>query len=227
MKLVVISDTHGMHRKIKSLPEGDVLIHCGDFTNVGEKHQVIDFIEWLNQQPHKHKIFIAGNHDRSFDPKFHTSAYDGFWLSDTKKYIEQLGLHYLENSDVRIDGVKFWGSPITPDFWPQHWAFNCPRGAKIRTVWNQIPDDTDVLITHGPPAHRLDWCVNGNLVGCEDLTYHIQRVSPIFSLFGHIHESYGVEQTIDCTYANASLLNENYELKNSPLEFKINNEYID
>jgi Icc-related predicted phosphoesterase len=224
MKLVVISDTHGKHRDIDSLPMGEVLIHCGDFSNVGEKEDVIDFIEWFASFPHFHKIFIAGNHDRIFDPKFHKSEWDKVWLNDTKQYIKQLGLHYLENSEVTIDGVKFWGSPITPDFWAQYWAFNLPRGEKIAEVWNGIPDDTDVLITHGPAAHHLDWVVRGDLVGCEDLTYHIKRVNPMFHLFGHIHESYGIEETIGCTYVNASILNERYNPVNKPVELKINND---
>jgi Icc-related predicted phosphoesterase len=221
MKLTVISDTHGMHRKIKSLPDGDVLIHCGDFSNIGEKAQVIDFVEWLKSQPHKHKIFIAGNHDKSFDPKYINSWPDDLWLKDTLKYIKELGIHYLENNDVIIEGVKFWGSPITPNFGENYWAFNRKRGDEIRKYWSKISDYTDVIITHGPPAHILDWCVNGKLVGCNDLTYHIQRVKPKYHFFGHIHESYGVVDAPDTVFANASSVNEQYDLVNKPLEFEI------
>lgn len=224
MKLIVISDTHGKHRQVTNLPEGDVLIHCGDFTNVGEKSQVIDFIEWLNEQPHKHKIFIAGNHDKSFDPKYHKSPADSLWLRDTLSYVKELGIHYLENTDVTIDGVKFWGSPITPNFGEHYWAFNRARGKEIEKYWDSIPSYTDIIITHGPPANKLDWCVGGDLVGCKDLAFHIERVRPIFNFFGHIHESYGTLQMVDTTFVNASLLNEKYELVNKPLVFKINNE---
>lgn len=217
MKLVVISDTHGKHDWLEKIPDGDVLIHCGDFSNVGEHEQVEDFITWLAGHPHKFKIFIAGNHDKSFDTKFVRSSRDNEWLKSVYKRIEDLGLHYLENSGVDILGVKFWGSPITPDFYPQHWAFNCPRGNEIAKYWDQIPQDTDVLITHGPPAHVLDWCANGRLVGCNDLMYHVQRVQPVYHLFGHIHESYGVEQKVDTTFVNASQLNERYSLTNKPI----------
>lgn len=221
MKLTVISDTHGMHRNMLPLPDGDVLIHCGDFSNIGEKAQVIDFVEWLNSQPHKHKIFIAGNHDKSFDPKYIQSWPDELWLKDTLKYIKELGIHYLENSDVIIDGVKFWGSPITPNFGENYWAFNRKRGDEIRKYWSTISDYTDVVITHGPPANILDWCVNGRLVGCSDLTYHIQRVKPKYHFFGHIHESYGIVDGPDTTFGNASSVNERYNLVNKPLEFEI------
>lgn len=217
MKLVVISDTHGKHYSLRDIPEGDVLIHCGDFSNVGEHEQVEDFVQWLAGHPHRFKVFIAGNHDRSLDTKFVRSSRDTEWLKSLYKRIEDLGLYYLENSGVDILGVKFWGSPITPDFYPQHWAFNCPRGKEIAKVWDQIPQDTDVLITHGPPAHILDWCANGTLVGCNDLMYHVQRVQPVYHLFGHIHESYGVEQKVDTTFVNASQLNERYSLTNKPV----------
>jgi hypothetical protein len=221
MTLTVISDTHGLHKSLSPIKETDILIHCGDFTNIGEKWQIIDFIEWLNSHPHKHKIFIAGNHDRSFDPKFHKSPADTLWCNDTIKYAKELGLHYLENNSVIIDGVKFWGSPITPDFYPERWAFNRSRGEKINMYWETIPEYTDVVITHGPPANILDWCLNGNLVGCSDLTKHIQRIKPKFHFFGHIHESYGVLETPDITFVNASLLNHRYHLVNKPLEFNI------
>jgi len=223
MNLVVISDTHGMHHEMAELPEGDVLIHCGDFSNVGEREEVIDFLRWFSEHPHKHKIFIAGNHDRSFDPKFHRSKKDKYWLDYALGKVEDLGLVYLEGTGVTIDGVNFWGSPITPDFYPQHWAFN--RNSKlIEQHWNTIPDNTDVLITHGPCAHVLDWCVNGDLAGCPSLSYHIQRVNPMYHFFGHIHESYGVEQHVGTVYANASQLNHRYNMVNKPLEFQINND---
>lgn len=221
MKLVVISDTHGIHRAMHSLPFGDVLIHCGDISNVGEREQVEDFVEWMIEKPHPHKIFIAGNHDRSFDPKFNRESQDNSqkpkWLQELLSDLSESDVHYLENSGVTLDGVKFWGSPITPDFYPEHWAFNSPRGNEIKKYWDGIPMDTDVLITHGPPEFKLDWVTRGQYVGCGDLRYAVEMIKPKYHLFGHIHESYGVEQMVDTTFVNASVLNENYYLRNSPL----------
>lgn len=235
MKLVVMSDTHGFHRAMPVLPYGDVLIHCGDFTNIGERSQVEDFIQWLIEKPHPHKIFIAGNHDRSFDPKFNV-VYDYLgiehlyssskkekprWLIDILSDLKDTNISYLENNGVTIDGVKFWGSPITPDFYPRHWAFNEPRGKIISKYWEQIPTDTDVLITHGPPEFKLDWVKSGQHVGCADLRYTIENIKPKYHLFGHIHESYGIEQMVDTTFINASMLNEKYIMVNEPLVIKI------
>lgn len=224
MKLVVISDTHGFHRDVLNVPDGDVLIHCGDVSNVGEREQVEDFVRWFGELPHANKIFIAGNHDRCFDPKFNRNNANEKpeWLQRLLKTLPAKNVHYLENSGVIIDGVKFWGSPITPDFYPENWAFNAKRGDTIRRYWNGIPSDTDVLITHGPPEFKLDWVVSGQFVGCGDLRYQIEAIKPVYHFFGHIHESYGVEETIDTTFANASLLNQRYSLVNEPLEFDFN-----
>ena len=62
MKLVLISDTHGLHSKV-SVPDGDILIHAGDLTNVGKAMEIAEAGEWLRSLPHKHKVVIAGNHE--------------------------------------------------------------------------------------------------------------------------------------------------------------------
>jgi len=236
MRLIVISDTHGSHREIEKLPKGDVLIHCGDISNIGGREDVEDFIDWFDSQPHTHKIFIAGNHDKSFDPKYNRDLLilndeqlvdrlqntKPFWLNILLNEIVEKNIHYLENSGVTIDGIKFWGSPITPDFYPERWAFNAPRGETIKKYWDRIPTDTDVLITHGPPVHILDWVVRGGFdVGCEDLDRRVSEIQPKFHFFGHIHESYGSEKVGKTTFANASLLNESYRMVNEPMTFKI------
>src|ERR1035438_7317729 len=105
MKLVAISDTHNRHNKLV-MPEGDVLIHAGDATGQGRLSEVTNFLEWMGKQNYKHKILIAGNHD---------------WLFEVNPVVaEDLckdnGIIYLNDSGVEIDGVKFWGSPITPHF---------------------------------------------------------------------------------------------------------------
>lgn len=239
MKLVVISDTHGYHRDLKKLPGGDVLIHCGDISNVGGQSQIEDFIQWFAEQKYAHKIFIAGNHDRSFDPKFnrewmqidrlgkeisgHFRSMKPLWLNWALNELNGTNIHYLENNGVKIDGFNFWGSPFTPDFYPQNWAFNCPRG-EIQKYWERIPTDTDVLITHGPPIYKLDWVLRGMQVGCEDLARRIDEVKPKYHLFGHIHESYGkinATKTCPTTFVNASVLDESYTIKNKPFTLNL------
>jgi Icc-related predicted phosphoesterase len=142
LRIVCISDTHGQHTKL-SVPDGDVLIHAGDFTAFGERpKEIIDFNQWAGKQPHQHKIVIAGNHDSMFER--HPGAAR-----------ELLGnAIYLENSATELAGLKIWGSPVQPEF--NNWAFNIARGAAIRRYWKMIPTNTDVLVTHGPPFGVLD-----------------------------------------------------------------------
>jgi hypothetical protein len=122
---------------------------------------------------------------------------------------------YLQDSGVDIDGIKFWGSPWQPEFY--NWAFNLPRGPELARVWAQIPNDTDVLITHGPPYGVLDEIYHGKRVGCQDLSDALERVKPKVHVFGHIHEGYGVLEQNGTTYVNASLCNQYYQLVHSPI----------
>ena len=155
MTLTCISDTHGLHRRIRNIPLADVLIHAGDVSKFGEEHQVLDFINWFSNQPHPHKIFIAGNHDFFFERE--TTSY-------IQKFIPE-NVIYLNDSACEINGVNFWGSPITPEF--MNWAFNRKRGNEIAKHWKLIPKNTDVLITHGPPFGKLDTNANNYKTGCE------------------------------------------------------------
>ncbi|MFD1770646.1 metallophosphatase domain-containing protein [Sphingobacterium suaedae] len=155
MQIVAISDTHGKHRDLK-IPDGDILIHAGDVTRGGTKEQVVDFLNWFTGQKHVQKIFVPGNHDFFFEE------------ADSKKIrrIKSKDIIYLNDSSIKINGVKFLGAPIT--LWFNNWAFKCNRGAEIKKHWDLIPDDTEVLITHGPPFGILDETVYGKRSGCEN-----------------------------------------------------------
>jgi len=155
MQILTLSDTHGLHRRIGKIPDADVVIHAGDISNVGEEHQVEDFLKWFSALPHQHKIFIAGNHDFFFERE--TTSY-------IQKFIPE-NVIYLNDSACEINGVNFWGSPITPEF--MNWAFNRKRGNEIAKHWKLIPKNTDVLITHGPPFGKLDTNANNYKTGCE------------------------------------------------------------
>jgi len=140
-KITIISDTHGKHEYLtskgmgNSLGSGDILIHCGDISNVGKTHEIKSFLDWFSNTPFTHKIFIAGNHDF------------GFELVDyiAPEYIEK-GVTYLFDSSVEIDGIKFYGSPWQPEFY--NWAFNLPRGAYRmldHTINGQMVGDEDLF----------------------------------------------------------------------------------
>lgn len=180
MKLWHISDTHCKHDKIK-VPEADIVVHSGDFSNHRNLdlnyNEVLSFLDWFSALNIKYKILVPGNHDVSL---FHKRVLP-----------EQIpsGIIYLENKETVINGVKFYGAPQTPTF-GKDWAWNVDR-SKIHKHWDLIPNDTDVIITHGPPFAILDLTFNNELerAGCKNLLKRISRIGPQAHLFGHIHNS--------------------------------------
>ena len=219
MKLICISDTHGKHEQTGLQfgdPHGDVVVCAGDISSVGGEEEVREFCEWFADLPIEHKVLVAGNHDFYF-ARFHIIAMG---------MCDALGITYLEDSGATIDGVKFWGSPWTP--WFNDWAFNAQRGKEIKQHWDLIPDDTDVLVTHGPPYGCLDrpnapWLPShGASLGCEELAKAVLRVKPKLHVFGHIHsgrESPSIES--ETIFVNASICTERYQATNNPTEVKI------
>jgi Icc-related predicted phosphoesterase len=211
VKIVAISDTHCRHRSLR-LPKGDVLLHAGDLCLKGEKQEVVDFLDWFQRQDYKHKIFIAGNHDFFFEREKRSTI---------EKTIPK-GVTYLHDNGVTIEGIKFWGTPVTP--WFFNWAFNRRRGPDIAKHWALVPDDTDVLISHGPPYSILDTVVNETHVGCKDQLKRIMEIKPKLVVCGHVHESYGTTKQNGIKFINACMLNESYELVNKPVVYEVNGE---
>ena len=214
MKVLCISDTHGKHDEIPSnwLEPADIIIHAGDISNVGRQHEIEDFCYWFSGlDQYKYKIFIAGNHDWGFQKN----------PIDSTRLVRDFGnLIYLEDSGVEIEGVKFYGSPWQPEFC--NWAFNLPRnGIRLAEKWNAIPDDTDVLITHGPAFGRLDRVPGSIRVGCELLAERLKSLKVKKLICGHIHDSYGESFDDWVHYINTATLNERYEVQNKPIIFEI------
>lgn len=208
MKIVAISDTHCRHKSL-SLPKGDLLIHAGDISYKGSLSEVTDFLQWFSSLPFAHKLFIAGNHDFYFERTAPATI---------QKAIPE-GVVYLADSGICINGIHIWGSPVTP--WFYNWAFNRRRGVEINKHWALIPDNTNLLITHGPPFGILDSVVNGTHAGDRELLQKIERIKPAVHVCGHIHEGYGRTKRGSTTFINASVLNEKYELVNAPVVFEL------
>ena len=215
VRFVCVSDTHGREAHMPALPPGDVLIHGGDFTNTGELGMCEAFNEWLGKQPYKHKVVIAGNHETTFDtaaypriaPRFHGQRP---FNPVTCRATLTNATHYLEDSACVVEGVKIWGSPWSP--WFHDWGFNARRGAECDALWQKIPEDTDVLLTHGPPIGHGDLCFGNHRAGCVDLLRHVnRRIRPQYHVFGHIHEGYGATRNAHTTFVNASTCNFRYK----------------
>ena len=238
MRITHISDTHNKHNQLNGLlPGGDLLIHSGDISSLGRQSEVERFVKWFNSiDNYANKIFIAGNHDMSFDSEQllvnKLKHFDGVSDSDEfvsigkPQWLEVLltsdlnqNVFYLENSFVMLDDIKIWGSPITPTF-GYGWGFNVNRGYDINQIWNRIPNDTDIVITHGPIHSYCDRTSRGGLnVGCEQLYHRLNEVQPQLHFSGHIHEAYGYRAT-DWGYAfNGCNCDLSYLVNNKPMTF--------
>jgi len=224
IRFVCLSDTHTKHQAlVNRIPEGDVLIHTGDFTLRGHSQEVHSFNDFLRDLPHKYKVVIAGNHDVTFHPeyylkkgkRFHTTLQDHVAV---KKSLSSC--IYLEDSEVTVEGIRIYGSPWQPEFCD--WAFNLERGPEIKKKWDLIPKGIDVLMTHGPPHGKHGGIVVSGLdAGCEELAIAIKRIQPPVHVFGHIHEGYGITNDDKTTYINASSCTFHYKPSNEPIVFDI------
>lgn len=217
MKIVTFSDPHGQHDRL-ILPGGDVLICAGDISPNGKRKDVIDFFDWFSEQPHKYKICIAGNHDFFFDTNHERNP--NMFPYNPLDIIPD-NVIYLENNSVEIEGVKIWGSPMTP--WFFNWAFNLVE-TELQTFWKQIPLDIDIIVTHGPAYGFGDKVKrDGKMVGCKHLLETIKNIEPKAHICGHIHEGYGEYLSRDgkTLMLNSSILDENYQLVNKPIVFNI------
>jgi Icc-related predicted phosphoesterase len=199
IKVVCISDTHSKTPATR-IPNGDLLIHAGDLTDIGSVSEIQKQIDWLKTLHSKsttdgwpgfqHVVVVCGNHDSYFDPRSR-SQHD----KKMKATLDWGKIHYLEHSSVSLTfsesrTLKVYGAPQIPKCGGKEFAFQYIRG---QDAWsNTIPDDIDVLVTHNPPKWHLDIPENGGL-GCEWLLKEIWRVKPTLHVFGHVHAGHGRE----------------------------------
>uniref|UniRef100_A0A914YRM1 Calcineurin-like phosphoesterase domain-containing protein n=1 Tax=Panagrolaimus superbus TaxID=310955 RepID=A0A914YRM1_9BILA len=219
IRFVCISDTHEkMADLLPRIPPGDVLIHCGDFTDYGEKEQILKFNEELGTLPHKYKIVIAGNHEFGFEGNedwvLRNQRFKG---KGTDKGYELLtNCIYLHDSNVTLYGINIYGSPWHPK---NGFSFYQKRGEEILQRWNQIPVNTDILLTHVPPLGHGD-SVNGIRTGCAELLNTVEkRVEPKYHIFGHIHESPGISTNKKTFFINAASCDRLRRIANNPIVF--------
>ena len=222
-RIVCIADTHLQHEF--ELPDGDILVHAGDLTFSGDVPEIAKAAAWLGQlrSRYRHMVVIAGNHDWLFqrDP------------ATARLLLEEKNIIYLHDQAAELCGLKFWGTPYTPEFCG--WAFNVRRGAALAEVWARIPDDTQVLVTHGPPlgywddvrrhdvqSHYGEYGVENDHVrtehvGCADLRARVQRLRHLrLHIFGHVHRP-GLEyDSLGTRFCNASVINHDYQYRYPP-----------
>ena len=208
MKIWHISDSHSSHSLLEVPKDIDLVIFSGDESNYYDVYknepEFRDFIEWFGNLPIKYKVFVGGNH----------SAFVALRTREVKEICNQKNIIYLENESVEIEGFKIWGSPYSPTF--GNWYFMKGRD-KMWKLWDNIPDDTDILITHTPPRGCLDLSYNRNhqleFCGCSNLLKNVFRVKPKLHCYGHIHSCEGVLNAgtmklanLDTIFSNGSVV---------------------
>ena len=206
-KIWHISDSHNMHWDYKVPENIDIVCHSGDCTNnfytSKNKTEFLSFVEWYRSIDVPYKILVAGNHD-------------AYIYNETKKardILDKAGIIYLDKEAITINSLKFWGEPRTPEF--GSWHFMADR-SKMKKHWEQVPLDTNIIITHGPPKGILDLTstVDHKLenAGCSNLRNHIENNvwRELKALcFGHIHANGylnhpGVFTRHDIRFSNAA-----------------------
>ena len=208
MKIVALSDLHGYLPD--QVPACDLLLLAGDLCPI-ENHahgfhaEWLDtaFRRWLERVPARQVIGVAGNHDLLFEQAPELAPAGLRWT-------------YLQDSGTTWQDVKIWGTPWQP--WFFDWAFN-GRPEQLQTIWAKIPDDTDILVVHGPPHGYGDGIPSRRGMrhtGCPHLLERIQQVQPRLVVFGHIHEGRGEWTLGKTTLANVTILNEEYDPVYSP-----------
>jgi Icc-related predicted phosphoesterase len=204
--IVLLADTHQLHREVE-VPDGDILIHAGDFTMFSQSMNAItDFNTWLGELPHRHKILTFGNHEF-------------FAEMDPSKRSMLTNAVVLINEGTEIEGLRIWGSPVTPLYGG---AFGRSSAEDRRQLYAQIPEDTDILVTHGPPFGILDSAPHSGLhSGCRELLDAVTRVRPKLHVFGHVHGAHGILRNNPTTFVNAALHGADGDLDQCPVSLRM------
>lgn len=208
--ITVISDTHLRSLKDLNMRSTDLLIHCGDWTGVGNMEQILLFRRQLEEvsSVFDKVLIVPGNHDFLCEknPTLVRSFFGG-------------NIVYLQHERYEYEGFKFFLSPYTPKFYD--WAFMPRRGEAIKKIWDQIPDDTEILVSHGPPYGVLDKTPDGEHVGCKDLLKRVKDMKPKVHCAGHIHHSSGTIEKYGIRFINAAICDEQYQATNKPYVFSL------
>lgn len=215
-KVVCIADTHTQHEALE-LPEGDMIVHAGDATYRGTLQEVEQFAYWFGKTPYLQKIFIAGNHDFLFQDQPHLA----------KTIMQENGIIYLQDEAVTLHNpeiekpITLYGTPHTPFFFD--WAFN-EYEEKLKDIYGMIPENLDILLTHGPAYGILDEVCQDfkqKWLGSVALRNRIYEAKPRFHVFGHIHEGYGQKFLGETTFINATVCDKHYRPINAPIAIEV------
>ncbi|PTB63486.1 Metallo-dependent phosphatase [Trichoderma citrinoviride] len=213
-RIVCISDTHNCTVK---LPPGDVLIHAGDLTNKGSISELSRAVKWLEEADFEAKIVVAGNHDVTLDEDFYFHHGDHFHNKIKQNPADCINLlasspslTYLchDSATIRLKSptgphteFTVFGSPYSPRSGLWAFYYEAPAsqdgiGADLTSLWELIPLETDIVVTHTPPRTHCDQPDGQQSAGCEALRQALWRVRPKLAVCGHIHDGRGAERVL-------------------------------
>lgn len=224
MKICGISDIHGDLIPADQFEPCDVICICGDIMPLNIQRDniesivwfITDFYKWVESLPCEKVIMIWGNHD--FIGEYLSYNRNGDIRTPSrvlKKLKAPSKLILLQDSLFYYKGIKFWGSPWCPNL--SSWAFYKDHDDLLE-VFNNIPNNIDVLLTHTPPSIDTYGTVTQpgfNYMtdyGCHELTEVVLKKKPKIHIFGHVHSGRHISKDIDgTTYCNISIKDEHYD----------------
>ena len=190
------------------IPEGDILIHAGDFTEFSSDEEIAKFQSFLESLKHKHIIIIGGNHDETVlaattDPASQSE--------EVRSLLTSGCCTYLNNEVIEIESIKIYGIP-----WVKGGFQQC-QGA-----YSNIPEDVDILITHAPPLGYGDSMIGSTHSGDQDLLTMVLEKKPRFHVYGHAHEGYGTYKNHNTVFINAATCSRDLSPIHAPVVFDVN-----
>jgi len=206
MKIGFVSDTHNQRANKWGLEPCDVICHTGDFSFRGTDSEInqffVDASKAIKDTKAKSFICVPGNHELG------VQEYESIF----RQRCEDNGIILLIQQGIELEGIKFYGTPFQNDF--NDWAYNIADSQKLTDLYSQIPDDTEVLLTHCPPRDMLDYSPMCGNVGSPELW---ARIVPMLgklkvNAFGHIHYSHGVKEFLGTKFINAAIVSDHYNL---------------
>ena len=199
-KIVATADLHGA---LPDIPPCDIVVFAGDITGTGQAMEYRRFFRYANELPAEYVIMVAGNHDTMelYNPKYKSDK-----------------IITLLNQGIELNGLKIWGSPYSNPF--NGWRF-MPDDETRDDAYSEIPNDTDILITHGPEHMILDLLPQQGHVGDKVLAKHITRIRPKVHICGHIHEGYGYTNITGVHSYNVSYISGKFDRINEPVSIRL------
>jgi Icc-related predicted phosphoesterase len=208
MNITCFSDTHGYHRKLDIFNElkGDILIFSGDYQK-NDKDNGLDFLEWFNSLDFKKKIMTFGNHDTNYKE----------FLFVSRKY---KNLYILNHQKEKVMGIKFFGSPYTSQNGCKDFQKN---ENEMKEFWNEIPNSTEILITHNAPFGILDKSLKfKGRRGSSSLFKRVKDLNNLkYHFFGHNHEGYGKLKNGKVQFCNSAILDKDFKTLQQPIIFEL------